>query len=677
MIITFGGVDITKYLRPTRGLDRKILPDMDHRLVKIGRSDGMKHLGTSYGLRTIPMPFRITNELIKNRRELARVLSTREALPLIFSDEPEKVWYALPSGDISVDEIVILGHGVIDWIIPDGVAYDISNRTFTNVTLPADAKNQVLDPEFGYKAKYYKTWASLMYDSARNLPVLGADFSNDLTIAGDDETKFEGLNIFQITGSTARSFPNLKTGDPVSAEVTVKIEANATSGATAKVVIAELTAPGGVLLDTHVVEVAKDVTGWQSIKLVNKTIKNSRTKALDFWVCMSDKAYVKFTEPHFNLGATLQPFSNIKTSLSEYVAVTNVGSFKAWPIIRAKMNGENGLVGLLNLNEGMLQFGNAEDVDILQGKRSDKVIEIPFNNNGDQFEYGKTNVTYTHLNFDPNRANKPGTGSLNWTKSLENVYPVYDSNTDTVWGGPTLYKAIPRNSANANTGDFVWANRVGFGSDVPKRGRLELTLHSADKAILSIVVRDSDARAHMLSVDFWINKEQVITKHLDRKVFTGGWFGMNISRTNGSNYEFKFSKVDRVTKGGVISSADYIMPFNVPELANVPITSMLCWFQRYANEPVSTMNWADTKFTWTNEQVITNVPNTFSDGDILEVDVKERKVYVNGIENNYLHALGNRWERFAIEPGTTTILPVSSSWASMFELEVEVKGAYL
>ena len=47
---------------------------------------------------------------------------------------------------------------------------------------------------------------------------------------------------------------------------------------------------------------------------------------------------------------------------------------------------------------------------------------------------------------------------------------------------------------------------------------------------------------------------------------------------------------------------------------------------------------------------------------------------VNGVESTTLHELGNTWERFAVEPGTTTFLPVASTWANMFDFEVELRG---
>lgn len=687
MIITFGDVEITKYLRPTRGLDRKILPDTDHRLEKIGRSDGFKHLGTSYGMRTISMPFRITNDLIKNRRDLARVLSTREPLPLVFDDEPDKCWFALPSGDISVDELVILGHGVIDWIVPDGMAHSLAPRVFTNVTLPVTAQNQVLDPEYKNKAKYYKQWTSLLHDVYNGSNVLQADFTNVWTVAGDGEYKYmpDSFNKFFIVQNdviASRSFPDVKVNDPFSAAVELRFHKTATSDPRAErsavLIVQELMYSGGGILKSHTVYPKEAKLGeFQKLTLSGK-ITHPSTKYLRLLVGVNSYVKVDIAKSQYNLGATLAPYTETKTTLTDYIAVTNPGSYKAWPIIRATMNGENGLVGLLNLNEGVLQFGSAEETDIAVGKRTDKVVSIAMRNDGDKFEVNSPKAKPAYPNFLGNAAtpNKVA-GSWNWTANPEAATPVFAANNDKVWSGPTLYKEFASNRENSYKGDFIWKNRLDFASDVRQEGRSTFTLQNSSGPILSAVVRDSTGSKSELIVEFRYKLNVIHTVTLDKKEWTGKFWEVSISKTNGVNVEFKFSKWQSFSGEGIIASKTYIFNVTYPELADTEIKALCHWATKWHTAPAAYMDWTDTKFYWNNETEVTNIPNTFDDGDILEIDVANRRVSLNGIENNYLHALGNRWERFAVEPGTTTFLPVSSSWANMFAMEVELRGAYI
>lgn len=681
MKITYGGVEITKYLSPMRGLDRKILPEMEHELSKIGNTDGYVHTRSVLGKRTIPMPFKIKNELIKNRRELARVLSTRVALPLIFGDEAEKFWLALPSGDISVDELVFQGKGVIDWIVPDGVAHAVQSRVFTNVaTGTAATENQVLDPEYKRKEKYYKPWVSWLQEKYAGSNILRGDFTDTATIADQGETKYKGLRLFQNPNTNGRSFPTMKLNDPVSAQVEIRINKAATGDTTGAksvmLIVQEMAEPGGrVIRSSEATPKALNVGAFQKLTLTNIKV-SAETKAINLLVGIGN-ASVDISKPQFNLGATLAPYAEPNTRLTEYVAVTNPGTYRAWPVITAVMNGENGLVGVVGENDALLQFGDAEEIDTVPGKRSDKVINLSLRNQPAQFEPNKGNPAYPYFLDDPSVPNVIE-GEIDWKTYPEAAAPKFTANKGRWWSGPTLYKAIPKNSSNRADGDFTWRNRFNFDSNVKQRGRLTFTLQSGDKAVLSCTIRDSSPSQNQRIVDFWHGQKVIKSYVLDLKLWTGTFWEFTISKTNKTGVEFKFAKFKAFNGDeGVISDRSIIFPINLPELANTNIDGLVCWFQKIGPSPASFMAWGDSKFFWQNEPVTNNVPNQFDDGDVLQIDVKERIVRLNGYESNHIHALGNRWSQFAIEPGTTTMLPVSSTWANMFEFQVELRGAYV
>lgn len=681
MKITYGDIELTKYLRPTRGLDRKILPETEHQLERVGIADGVRHMRTIFGKRVISMPFAITNELIYNRRELARALSTREALPLIFDDEPDKVWYALPTGDISVDEIVILGHGTIDWIVPDGVAHAATPRIFTNVTIAKLDENQVLDPEYRYKDKYYKPWTVLLNEKYLESNILRGDFSDPFTIADKGETKIDGNYIFQNMKSTARSFPDMKPGDPFSFQAAIRIikakDGDTTGEVTVLAAIQELTHVGGKVLKNHAVRASELKLGtWQNLTLLNGKVTDERTKALNLVVAVAATACIDTARNQFNMAPTLAPFREPKTTLEPYIAVTNPGTYRAWPVIKANMNGENGLIAMINQNEGVLQFGNVEDIDIAVGKKSDKVIHDAFRK-----EPAAAWTYNTGSPFYPDYLSNPATpnlkhGSFNWTSDPEAVTPVYPSNTKQVWGGPTMYRPIPKNSSNVANGDFQTKSRFKFSSGVKNRGRFTITLQQDVSPRISFVCRDSSVSKDELVIEFYYSSAIKKTISLNKKKFSGQLFEIQITK-RGDTLEFKFSKIDKLVGSSVKSTVSEIQKWNVPELSDVNITGVVGWFQRFANTAQARILWTDFFFTWINEKTVTNIPNLYNDNDMLVINTKERKVFLNGVENFEIHSIGNEWSKFAIEPGTTTILPVASEWANMAEIEIELRGAYM
>jgi predicted phage tail component-like protein len=132
--VTFNGHDITEYLT-VLDLNRGMQLGRSSRIQSRNDKKGVQFLGTSSYLNVIPMRFRMAHDLINKRRELARILNVNEPKPLIFSDEPNRVYYAIPAGDINVDERSFVGVGTINWEVPEGVSYALQETNFFNGTI--------------------------------------------------------------------------------------------------------------------------------------------------------------------------------------------------------------------------------------------------------------------------------------------------------------------------------------------------------------------------------------------------------------------------------------------------------------------------------------------------------------------------------------------------------------
>ncbi|AYJ45898.1 MULTISPECIES: distal tail protein Dit [Enterococcus] len=122
--VFFDGYDITEYLSVLSDFQRNLGAEREVKLAKTG--DGVKgkeYLTTSYNENTIPMPFILRYDLISKRRALAGILNVKEPKKLVFMDEPNKYYWALPSGDTKVSEKSFIGKGTINWIVPDGISH--------------------------------------------------------------------------------------------------------------------------------------------------------------------------------------------------------------------------------------------------------------------------------------------------------------------------------------------------------------------------------------------------------------------------------------------------------------------------------------------------------------------------------------------------------------------------
>lgn len=71
--------------------------------------------------KTIPMPFIMTDVRLKYDKLMA-VLNVSEPCDLVFGAQPDRVYQAIPSNNLSMDEKNFNGKGTIEWYIPSGKA---------------------------------------------------------------------------------------------------------------------------------------------------------------------------------------------------------------------------------------------------------------------------------------------------------------------------------------------------------------------------------------------------------------------------------------------------------------------------------------------------------------------------------------------------------------------------
>lgn len=122
--VTFDGIELSDYLKVT-DLQRDIGTSRTNKTVKVGNSDGESYLGSTLEKKIIPMSFNLRYDLTEKRRELAHLLNVDEPKMLIFGDEPDKYYMAIPDGEIPLPENNFLGNGTINWLVVDGVAHAV------------------------------------------------------------------------------------------------------------------------------------------------------------------------------------------------------------------------------------------------------------------------------------------------------------------------------------------------------------------------------------------------------------------------------------------------------------------------------------------------------------------------------------------------------------------------
>lgn len=598
--------------------------------------------------------------------EMYRVLYQADGTDgeLIFTDQADRYWSARFEGEI-VPEFVNRNAAKVElnFKVPEGVAYAVEADYFTNAD--SSKENLCLDSEFENKAHYWKDFTALgpKYEGSNTLI---ADFTDLITL-------YPKENWLPKTTEITRPV-KVKLGDFVSFRMLVNLEKLPTDGTKkpCTVILEERSKVGGEILKRHSFDAELIENNWQDIEETIQ-ITNEKTTALCLTVGARGNTRLVICKPQYNLGPTVNPYTASKVTVSDQIEVVHFGTWKANPKIDVTMQGENGLIGLVNSNGGILQYGDPEDVDTIQKVGKHRVI-----NHGWRTEklpegvlLNDKTMPSTYPNYLGN-ASTPNLiqGNVKWDGG-ETIYPVFTGvGPINVWHGPTLSFQIPKSANNNSDGDFSCVERMHFKNGVnvkTARGRVEFVLADENKKVfMAIVIRDSTTLNNELIIEFWYKNKCIKSTSLSRKTFNGDFFQVKMERLN-SNKQLKwvFSQIKALNPAndGAFTSHDheFVMNFTESELTNVVYEK--CWFQRFSNQHHNLMTWTDSKFDWTNEILYSNVNNLFSDRDFIEIDTKSRKVLVNGVEDRTLHKLGNEYEKFKLNYGVHTIQVVPSDWA--------------
>lgn len=362
------------------------------------------------------------------------------------------------------------------------------------------------------------------------------------------------------------------------------------------------------------------------------------------------------------------------------ISVRNSGSYQAYPILEATMSGDNGLVAFANDNGGVLQFGNPGEVDGVQHDDSQTSYHFSFLTAPTGVTLNNTVIRYPSYPYGKTPGPNQQIGTFDYNvKNVDAATPVYDRKASDRWAGPSLSGKIGPNSLGVNTGNFIFANRFNIKTGLKQIGRMEFNLTSDNSLALSFVLRDSAGNADSLILEFWINNKNYYVTDLNRRTFTDGFYEARVTKL-GDNVTFRLAQITKLTTNvnlNLNAGATITKVYSVAGLSNMKVNGYNAWFAGFSNTPGWLINWSDSYFEWVNVDFWQDLPNRFSDGDVVDVDVGNRKVYVNGVEDMTLQTIGNQWDKFAIQPGTTKIQPVCSTWANPFTTNIILREAFV
>lgn len=644
--ITYAGVDITQWMY-VQMVKRDVGTNHVNTMQKVGISDGQMLQYMSRDVKTIVVTGIVMNDdLVPLRRSLAAAIDTDEPQQLIFGDEPDKYYLAIVDSQPTFTEGFRSGTISISFVCPDGgIAHSVATQTADNKDhkwngSPLNLLAGTSDQETSATVDLNNWNAPSQHP---NISVTsGQKFAYQIFITNDNTVDLTaGVDVFSGTAWKATYVGNIiKAGTSGYSSVTFTI-------------------PSGA--DNIVANAARLVTR-----------------------VPSSKTTVYWQKEKLEVGTTASPWSPNPADPEYYtntITVHNGGTYPVEPVITATMHADNGLIAFINSQGGVLQFGNPEEADGVERKRSEVARYEGFDKEpaGAAYNTGQTNSHYYYIKAQKNVME----GSVKYADDDGSaVEPVFLPTNSHYWEGPSLHLKTTNASNGSNTKSFIAKWRYKFNSSVNALGAIEMTLDNDTGVAYEVIIRSNYAGKDDVDVQVFAGSTLVFQQTLNRRVFS-----------NGRYYEAKLIKLGNtlnlqlagIVQGGIKPSEVITRnpPLVMPPIAltsaqaSIPITGTTLWFQRFENYPYPDMGVYDMDVEWLNVDYWTDLKNRFGAGDVVTIDVANRAVYVNGVPDSTLHTIGNEWSKFRFNPGDTLIQMVPSSWAQPFACEVALREAWL
>ena len=609
--------------------------------------------------------------------ELKALLNSDEPKQLVFDIFPDRYFNAIFSGAQEYDA-TNLDYTPLTLVfdVPDALAHQINPSGFSNAI--SDTLNLVLDSEFNTTMKYMAPWVLKLDEQYSGSNIVRADFSNGTPL---DEPVRNDHWLYK-TWTLSRKPAGLKVGDKVAISAHIRLNSVSDNNKYAGSVVLEEFTDGKKNNTNHFIRLPNAATTDFVQYSGVFEITNPKTNGIALSVGVyGEGTSLDLTKPLMALSDTVPTYVASSESYGDVINVINNGTYKAYPQFEFTMNGENGLVAVLNENGNVLQFGNPEDVDGTVATRLDMGLKESF--------WGKTMPSELIVNtgFDsvvPNFNNNPSTpnlvdGSFDMQTYVDAIRPMFPQISQEVWHGPTMLLPITAPTNNDRTGSFGAHTRFYFRNiNKGERGRLEFAVNDETGAnAMTFIVRDSSIANTEIVLEMWYKKKKLNQVSLDRKVFKKDFFEVNMERF-GNTLTWRFVQINSLNKyENVVVDKQYKFTWELEEDDTTKFTTTGVWFMRYGNTPHNPMYVTDIQAKWYNTPFFNNVKNIFQDGDTVTIDVQERAIYINGTINNELNVVGNEWEQFRIGLGSTVIQPVVSSWAEPANVNVSLRQSYL
>lgn len=616
-----------------------------------GIRDGSSRKSRRYPERIITVKYQLISKSNEEFREaynkLGGVLNTEDA-QLVFRDEPDKYFIGTPSLVEEVEQGRNAVVGELEFLCLDPFKYSVVEYE----AIPDMLQGSIL---LDYRGTY------------KSFPILEADFyrETDTSADGSASNSLTGRGDCGFVAFFNETKKIIQLGDPDEADTENKYQKSQTLvsagfegtsgwGSAAKTQWAQNASTG---LASQAVQVGSMGMGIASYAVPATPKDTSGT-------ILSNKATSQ-SSPVFYYSitakATNRNANSVKVTVTVTASLKNTGSYFGPPYA---------LQGQIYLGGAWRTFTIKKPSEFWRGKTAHTVnFSVTVTGlsastsalTGIKFKTARTDGTGGSAGVLPETT----CANLPISQYVADVPETYFLTASTFgsgsgWHGPSITRKLPQDASGASgavNGQLSFSHKMSIGSGnfgVSELGGFQVLLVNGSGSGRKIVAgaflyKGSNGKSG--KVIFYINGTAVETIDIDfsygNKRFQAG-VSSTITKT-GDTVTFNLGGISRT--------------FSNSAIRDMAIHEITFAFLQYAARPRLSFNGLySAKFVKSNCQTWKDIPNKFSANDVLEADCQDGNVYLNGVLNQSLGALGNDWEGFYLTPGLNQIGFTYSDW---------------
>lgn len=347
------------------------------------------------------------------------------------------------------------------------------------------------------------------------------------------------------------------------------------------------------------------------------------------------------------------------------------GTRKAYPKFTATMVNDNGYLAFINDQKKVLQFGDPDEVDGETYQQNEYLCHLSdfANLATDSHDYFRSYVR---------TGGSMGYGNVEGSNVNPVLYLSSLKQTGHFWTGGCKTLTLPADS-NGERGaqNFYCYFNQWFVTDYGKgqTGFQTITFLTDDnKIICGVSVNKTDQVGEGAYFTFYANGDKDI-KTVPFYPYEYDWANM-YNNSRGHNCVIKEGSTVKCYYQG-----SYYQ-YTIPDIANLKCTkiqvTMAQWGERNMEDQYVAHNYLRAlDFQKMHVSKWRDVPNKFRSGNVITVDCNSADVYLNGVRNPSLGALGNNWDNFYLKPGYNQIKFAHSSWARKPTVKLKYREVFL